>query len=283
MTPEPPTRDALDGCRRRPRGRWCWPSASRWPSPASSRTSRSSVGRRRPRADRGDRLVAPGAARGAGRARAAASARRAREADRRRRARRSSGSRLGEAGHRVRLPVEVQPISAGVEGGLVGGVAMAVVALAYGLLVQGSLWYPINLLAAVAMPGMAQADVAELRAFNCTALVLGHHRPRPDLGARRPALRRDPARCCRAGTCCGAAWSRRCCGRALWAAAGRRSIPALNARIDWAWFVVSQIAFGLAAGFVVARAQPVATMQTWPLPRAPASRPGVERDRERSR
>ena len=61
--------------------------------------------------------------------------------------------RLGEGGHRVRLPVEVQPLSAGVKGGLVGGVAMAVVALAYGLLVQGSLWYPINLLAAVGDAG----------------------------------------------------------------------------------------------------------------------------------
>ena len=73
---------------------------------------------------------------------------------------------LGEAGHRVRVPVEVQPISAGIKGGLVGGVAMAVVALAYGLLVQRSLWYPINLLAAVAMPRMARLQIEELRAFS---------------------------------------------------------------------------------------------------------------------
>ena len=32
---------------------------------------------------------------------------------------------IGEAGHRVRVPVEVQPYSAGITGGLVGGVAMA--------------------------------------------------------------------------------------------------------------------------------------------------------------
>ena len=56
--------------------------------------------------------------------------------------------------------------------------------------------------------------------------------------------------------------------------------PGLNARIDWTWFIVSQIAFGLAGGFVVSRAQPVATMQTWPLRRAPAFTPrwiGTER------
>jgi hypothetical protein len=48
--------------------------------------------------------------------------------------------------------------------------------------------------------------------------------------------------------------------------------PALNARIDWPWFIASQIAFGLAAGFVISRAEPIGTMQTWPL----AARAGVE-------
>jgi hypothetical protein len=41
--------------------------------------------------------------------------------------------------------------------------------------------------------------------------------------------------------------------------------PTLNARIDWKWFVGSQIAFGLAAGFVVARSEKIETMQSWPL------------------
>ena len=70
---------------------------------------------------------------------------------------------------------------------------MAVVALAYGLLVQRSLWYPINLLAAVAMPRMARADWTCCAPSACTALVLGRHRARPDLDARRSPLRRDPA------------------------------------------------------------------------------------------
>src|SRR6266487_6154692 len=56
----------------------------------------------------------------------------------------------------------------------------------------------------------------------------------------------------------------------IWAVLGVIN-PVLNARVDWTWFVVSQIAFGLAAGYVVSRAQPVATMQTWPL----AARAGV--------
>jgi hypothetical protein len=41
--------------------------------------------------------------------------------------------------------------------------------------------------------------------------------------------------------------------------------PALNARIAWPWFIASQLAFGLACGYVVARAAPIATAQTRPF------------------
>lgn len=30
--------------------------------------------------------------------------------------------------------------------------------------------------------------------------------------------------------------------------------PALSARVDWRWFVASQLAFGLTGGYVIARA-----------------------------
>src|SRR6266404_2320689 len=58
--------------------------------------------------------------------------------------------RLPIAADQVRawLPVQTYPISAGVKGGLAGSVAMAVLACTYGLLKAGSIWYPINLLAA---------------------------------------------------------------------------------------------------------------------------------------
>jgi flagellar biosynthesis protein FliR len=39
--------------------------------------------------------------------------------------------------------------------------------------------------------------------------------------------------------------------------------PTLNTHIDWTWFVASQIAFGLACGFVVAHTASIETMQTW--------------------
>jgi hypothetical protein len=191
--------------------------------------------------------------------------------------------RPGEAGHRMRIPTDVQPLRAGLLGGIVGGVVMAVVALAYGAIVQGSPWYPINLLAAVAMPGMAQAGISELRAFNRTALVLG-------IGAHGllsvligllyavilPMLPRRHMLW--GGLVAPLLWS-----GGLWAGLGIIN-PALNARVDWTWFVVSQIAFGLAAGYVVSRTQPVATMQTWPLAaRAGVQSPGVSGPREHER
>src|SRR5215475_12236728 len=78
----------------------------------------------------------------------------------------------GEAGHRVSVPETIHPYSAGVWGGLAGAAAMAALALLYGLLAYGSIWYPINLLAAVLMPALSGASHAQLTAFNATALVV---------------------------------------------------------------------------------------------------------------
>ena len=188
---------------------------------------------------------------------------------------------VGEGGHRVRVPEEVQPLSAGIKGGIVGGVAMALVALLYGLLFQRSVWYPINLLSAVAMPGMAQADMAMLRAFNGTALLLGviAHGVISVLAGLLYAviLPMLPRRhMLWGGLVAPLLWT-----GFLWALMGVIN-PTLSARVDWKWFIASQIAFGLAAGFVVAKAQPIATMQTWPLlARAGVEVAGAQPERER--
>jgi len=178
---------------------------------------------------------------------------------------------IGEGRHRARVPVEIQPYSAGIKGGLVGGIAMAVPALAYGLIAQRSLWYPINLLAAMALPAMARASLAELRAFSLTALVLGvvvHGVVSALVGLLYavilPMLPRRHMLW--GGLIAPLLWT-----GLLWAVLGVVN-PTLATRVDWPWFVISQIAFGLAAGVVVARAQPLVTMQTWPL----AARAGVE-------
>ena len=53
---------------------------------------------------------------------------------------------------RARLPLEIYPVSAGIKGGFAGGIAMAVLAMIYGLVSGTSLWFPINLLAAGFIP-----------------------------------------------------------------------------------------------------------------------------------
>jgi len=186
-------------------------------------------------------------------------------------------SSIGEGAHRTRVPVEIQPYSAGIRGGIVGGIAMVVLALAYGLIAQRSLWYPINLLSAVAMPALAHASLAELRAFSLLALVIGtivHGLTSVLVGLLYavilPMLPRRHMLW--GGVVAPLLWT-----GLLWAVLGIVD-PTLAARVDWPWFVVSQIAFGVAAGFVVARAHPLATMQTWPL----AARAGVEASRARS-
>src|SRR6266850_6313730 len=76
--------------------------------------------------------------------------------------------RLAIAPEQVRawLPIHTYPVSAGVKGGLAGSVAMAALACAYGLLKVGSIWYPINLLAAVVYAQSMKLGPAELNAFH---------------------------------------------------------------------------------------------------------------------
>jgi hypothetical protein len=189
--------------------------------------------------------------------------------------------RLGEGAHRVRVPVAVRPYSAGVRAGLAGGVAMAAVALLFGVLAAGSPWYPINLMAAAALPSLASATLPQLRAFNGTALLVGIavHGVLSLLvgllyGVILPTLPRYPI--VWAGLVAPALWT-----ALVWSTLGIVN-PLLNQRIEWHWFVASQIAFGLAAGWVIARTEPIRTMQAWPLAaRAGLESPGVFEEEDR--
>ena len=157
------------------------------------------------------------------------------------------------------------------------------VALLYGLVAQDSVWYPINLLAGVAIPGMAGLSSEGLRAFSLPALIIGVivHGVISVLAGLLYAviLPMLPRRhLLWGGLVAPLLWT-----GLVWATLGVVN-PALNARIDWVWFIASQIAFGLTTGFVVSRAQPIATMQTWPLAaRAGVETTGIDLGRERDR
>jgi hypothetical protein len=188
--------------------------------------------------------------------------------------------RAGEASHRVSVPEKYHPYSAGIIGGIVGGIAMAIVACLYGVIAYRSIWYPINLLAAAAMPSLARADLAQLTAFNSggfVVAVISHGLVSILVGllfsVLLPMLPSSPA----------AFWGS-LLSPVLWSGliwpTLRLIDPALNARIDWFWFIASQIAFGLTTGYVVHHSKVVETMQTWPLAaRAGIEAPGIETER----
>src|SRR5258708_4269232 len=77
---------------------------------------------------------------------------------------------MTEEMHRARLPVEIYPISAGVKGGLAGSLAMAVLAVLYGIISGHGMWYPINLLSAGFFP--ARVTTAQIAAFHWGTFLL---------------------------------------------------------------------------------------------------------------
>jgi len=188
--------------------------------------------------------------------------------------------RAGEASHRVSVPEEYHPYSAGFIGGIFGGIAMAVVACAYGIIFQQSIWYPINLLAAAAMPSLANADVTQLRLFNGAGFVvalISHGVISLLVGLLYAVLL--PMLPSRFSEFWGSLLA-----PLLWtgliSATLRLINPALNTRIDWIWFIASQVAYGMVTGYVVAHTKTVETVQTWPLAvRAGIEAPGIEPDR----
>jgi hypothetical protein len=172
---------------------------------------------------------------------------------------------------RAWLPLEIYPISAGVKGGLAGSVAMAALAMAYGLISGTSVWYPINLLASGFFPHASHLTTNELAAFHLRALLIAIpiHLITSVLvgllyGAMLPVLARRPILL--GGVIAPLFWS------GLLHSILNVVDPLLQRRIDWLWFVLSQIAFGVVAGFVVSRQERVRTWQAVPL----AVRMGVE-------
>lgn len=187
----------------------------------------------------------------------------------------------GAEGHRVYIPVAVHPYSAGLFGGVLGGIGMAIIACLYGLIAQGSLWYPVNLLAASALPSLADAGPAELKAFHLSGFVVAlftHGFISLLVGLLYAAiLPMMPSRFT-------AFWGS-FLAPVLWTALVASTLglinPALNAKIAWGWFIASQVAFGLITGFIVAHSKEVETAQSWPLAaRAGVEAPGVMPERE---
>jgi hypothetical protein len=184
---------------------------------------------------------------------------------------------------RALLPLETYPVSAGIKGGLVGGVAMAVLACLYGVLKQGSIWYPINLLAATVYTQSLRFGPGSLHAFHLDSLLLATliHLLTSVLvgllyGAMLPMIPRHPI------------FLGGVVAPILWSGLLRSMLdlinPLLKQRVDWWWFIASQFAFGIVAGLVVVRHHRIPVKQFIPFAvRAGIEAPGTMADKKEDR
>jgi hypothetical protein len=165
----------------------------------------------------------------------------------------------GMPGYRFQLPAKVHPISAGVKGGIAGGLVMPLPAFAWALLSGHTIWFPVNLLAGILLPGIGTMSVAELEQFRPVLLVVGiviHAAMSLVIGLLYGVLL--PTIPGRAG------WQVVCGGLVvplLWTGLSYGFLglanPALRAHVDWVWFAASQFVFGLVAAAVVVRTEQV--------------------------
>jgi uncharacterized membrane protein len=181
--------------------------------------------------------------------------------------------------HRARLPVHTPSVMAGVKGGIAGGAAMIVPAVLYGLIRYHSIWYAVNLLGGAGVAGWSNPTLTEILHFRLSALITATiiHAAGSLLigllyGAMLPMLPRHPILL--GGII----------APVLWTGVLHSALPLINPflaeRIDWWWFVVSQVTFGLVAGWVVSHQVDIRTEQFMPFAvRVGLEAPGILEER----
>ena len=161
--------------------------------------------------------------------------------------------KIGERGHRMRLPVEVPPLMSGIKGGIVGAGATAI-------------------LAAAAVPSLAEASQTALSQFHVMGFIvaiISHGSVSIMIGllyiVLLPML---PAKFewFWGGIMTPLIWS------GFLFATIRFINPALAVHVDWPWFIVCQVAFGMVCGYIVFKEEKVETMQSLSL----AAKLGIE-------
>ena len=148
-------------------------------------------------------------------------------------------------------PEWVYPYSAGIVGGLLGGAAVALVGLIYGL-ISGNTWLPVNAVAATLLRDFQNKSPQELSQFNATALVAGlaiHVVMSIGLGQLfsfiLPGLPGRPLY-----------WGP-VIGPLLWVGATIAVLPILNpvmaANVEWVSFGLANVLYGLILGWWIDR------------------------------
>ena len=152
---------------------------------------------------------------------------------------------------------------------------MAALACTYGLFKARSIWYPINLLAATAYAESLKLGPAQLNSFHSNSFAIavllhgiGSIFVGLLYGAMLPMFARRPV--VLGGLIAPVLWS------GLLYSIMELLNPLLASRINWFWFIASQIAFGVVAGVVVVRQQRVSTRENVPfILRAGIEAPGT--------
>jgi hypothetical protein len=186
-----------------------------------------------------------------------------------------AGRRVTHVKHAVTArsvtPVSTNPISSGIKGGFAGGTVMIVLAEIYGVVRFHSIWYVVNLLGGAGVAGWNPSE-HDLTTFHLAAFLIAIviHTASSFLvgllyGALLPAMPRHPI--VLGGLVAPALWT-----GMLHSTLGLLN-PFFDNHINWYWFALSQVGYGVVAGWVVAREGRLKSLQDVPL----SVRLGVER------
>lgn len=165
-------------------------------------------------------------------------------------------------GYRFRIPEKIHPISAGVKGGIVGGLIMPIPAIAWGILSGHGPWLPINLLAGMVLPGIEGMGQEQLQAFSPTLLLVAlfiHAILSTGIGSMYgvilPTVPQFPgSQLLFGGLIFPLLWS-----GIAYGLLGTVN-PAFEKYVDWRFFIVSQMFYGIAAAIVVEASEKVYTV-----------------------
>jgi hypothetical protein len=152
----------------------------------------------------------------------------------------------------------LRPLTAGVLGGLVGGLLMPGPAVLWGVLTGRGIWYPGNLLAGMVGRSIGHQSLDELRLFHADWLItaLALHATLSlafgiVYGLALPRLPVIPGPMCWGSLLMPMLWTS--------VSFGLMGVvnPVLQQRVDWPWFIVSQFIFGLVASIAVIRSEKI--------------------------
>src|SRR5262249_7965144 len=150
----------------------------------------------------------------------------------------------GMPGYRLRLPVDMHPVSAGVKGGVIGGVGIADPALIFRVLSGRGIFLPVELLAGMGS-GRSGTGPTQL-SFGPVVLVVVIHVSMCLVigllyGVLMPTLPDIPRPIAWGGLLM----------PLLWTAVSFSLMTVVNPRmaqgVDWPWFIFSQFLFGVVA------------------------------------